>query len=720
MKNFFQKEIFCDVHLKTKNGIIKCHREVIQSKCSLFENIKIDNFIEVYEFNFENHEFQILKEVIKSFYGFPISENNLCNPLYQVYLRDLDYSNNYIDSSKENSLGKTASNIEIESISNQNEISKSKDLIDNDNFEIIDHEENEIESYHSDSYEEYEYEEDIFIEEEGAVDSLKKRYYPKYKNIRKAIFKKENITLISKEKNEIDLDKKFENLSDLHIFIQTYSLNIKKKYFIHYSSNSSIQYKCRNCKASIMAKINIHGKWFFSNVINHSCEQNIYFVSSKIIENEIKSFGILFKNKNDIIKLIKKKYPNVKAQRILRIYNNIWNLESSNLFVHWNMILEIVNRIFEIGGKKIIDYNKKNQITFIGFITPLATLYIKSNCFFGTIIADSTFITSSSKGNLLSIIVKLPNKTIFPIITGWTSRETKSSWLKMFSILESLNISVKALVSDQGISMIQAFKEKFKFSLYCPCIWHLSFKVPLKSRSIFWNLLNVKSPTDFLEKWNDFKNNTKIEFFEKINKYKHQINIFSENFRQKIYASSLIESLHSTIKSMKNNEIDDIFKHIVFLQYNNLHKIIVENSFRIFIKEIEEEIEIYHEYISNYQIINYTGTEIFEVFFYKDNIKNIFQVNLSSNSCSCNKLINEGIPCIHIFSCYLFRNKQEKDFNLLVHDCYKYSQFKKLLDLSSHVPDFSDLSQKKEKKVILELFNKRKRRKKRYLISGFK
>ena len=96
---------------------------------------------------------------------------------------------------------------------------------------------------------------------------------------------------------------------------------------------------------------------------------------------------------------------------------------------------------------------------------------------------------------------------------------------------------IRTLISDQGLSMVSCFKEKFPDNNIQTCILHLSMKVPKELKSDFWRCAYAQTPKQFDSGWSLMKGKNKKFIEEKLYNFKQQMQLFSVNIRQGFISS---------------------------------------------------------------------------------------------------------------------------------------------------------------------------------------
>ena len=245
---------------------------------------------------------------------------------------------------------------------------------------------------------------------------------------------------------------------EIEIAIDSYSYKTRKKYRIVPKNNNLIIYIYICIMGKCSGSINVRQKlstWFISKIKDHCCSKLSFFVPQSLIVKEIENTGISFHNLKDLKNIIRQKYPSEKPSRIVRIYQSLNRmLESNSSAIN---VIGIVEKIKEEGGDCLVKYNENGEIAFIGVISKLSIIFLKSDFFFGTIICDSTFITSISRGFLICCSIKLWNKKISPISFAWTSEENADFWGNLLILFTRNDILIKTIISDQGTAMLSGF-----------------------------------------------------------------------------------------------------------------------------------------------------------------------------------------------------------------------------------------------------------------------
>ena len=245
----------------------------------------------------------------------------------------------------------------------------------------------------------------------------------------------------------------------MDLAVANYSMSNLKQYKKTKNYEKIMNYKCINCDSSIKCRSQ-NNMWGVICISGHTCSKDVYKTSRIIIENHVKLNGPKDSNLKMYFKEIQKKFKGTNIKKISRIYNRVFNRNKLGWISSFNRALNICKEIGLGGGiTKIIENDQKT--TNIVIMPKISLDFLKSEAFFGTIICGSTFSTSFLNGLLLILGVKLPNKSFFPAIFGWSNSEKSEDWEYMLNILKENKIFIKALVSDRGSAILSAFKTIF-------------------------------------------------------------------------------------------------------------------------------------------------------------------------------------------------------------------------------------------------------------------
>ena len=672
LKFCFSHSYLTDFEIRTTSNSIFCHKLVLK-KSPYFSNLLQQNE-NIDHCDLLQFEFEFLNYIIRFFYNFKIPEKIQKNNKFIEILNFLDYNHDKTIGNQEN---------HPESIENSY-INKSTNTS---------------------------LEEEYYDYSDNSADDISKKKYPKYSKLRKLIQ-----TPKRRESNEINIGLVFKSFEEMKLFVFKKSYFLKKKMKVKIKNKRIYCIRCNieACSGLIKCKKFLK-KWILTNYQKHSCDSVSFYIPTVVVESFIKTELFCINDKKTPTKLIKQKFPTISNRRISRIFSKIHKIHDEEF--HAKKTISLCSKIKEHGGDYEIQLNENRKIISIAFITELCTQILKDETFFGTIIADSTFLNGSLGGILLLVTYKLPNGLVCPLGGCWCFSENIASWDLFLKLLKKNIVRKITLISDQGGAMLASFQKNFPNYNYQTCLWHLSQKVPINIKNEFWNCIFSVSNDDFERNWNCLKNKNKIYTETKLSDFKQNLNLFSKNKRLGSISSQLIESVNSLIKIDLNTQVDDVFKDIVYMQYSSIIKLLNKNEDLILFDKSKEILENEIKLSENLIIKKHLSTCFYTLI--DNNITHsVYQICSETLDCSCNFYFNFGIPCQHLIKALLFEKKNFDFILSIIHPFHQIKNYNMIRKSMDNIPDLSNLMDYSNY-VEFEKKNKKKRKKKRNRSNGF-
>ena len=486
--------------------------------------------------------------------------------------------------------------------------------------------------------------------------------------------------------------------------LSSYSkLTVGSKYLRQETENRNvIVYKCprRGCKANLTLQCD--GMRFQVLMAEgHTCLGRGSTKKSDL-DDYIKALGRQSQLSGSYFESVRAHFrdPLIPDLRIRRRHNKLFGMARHERLLSWRKLPGLVEAIERTGGTAII-VEDGMYVNFVAIMPDFTHTFVQSDLFFGVIATDGTFHCGIGRGQLLAVVCLTGSRTILPLAWVWSLSEDKNLLEELFDLMSlEERQRVRTVISDGGTAICAAVKEKFGDNVRGLCGRHLQAHLSKQCASSYWKMLQSRNRMDYETN----KSNFEKKYPEDFQRVKFQLKYLSRfemnTPRDDLYTNGIIESFNSVCNKWRNCEPFDLLKNIYFYSRAVILQLVEDNqsgltksayAYMIECAQIASRLKLKEVIIG-------------DILIYEDEWNLFYQVDLTTNRCSCGGLEEKGLPCPHLVAGMI---RTGRSWSSTIHPRYRtesigmvYQQLPISIDFTQILADERELKPPREYSLV--------------------